>query len=112
MTPTGISAGASRVRAAVSAASRNMPPTSAEAGSRSRWSGPIIIRTACGITIPTKPIKPLTDTTAPESRAEVKNTVFLTLSTSTPKDRADSSPSVRMLRALVCMNRIRPPTKR
>src|SRR5690606_2840117 len=42
-------------RAAVSADTRNTAPSSALAGSSSRWSGPVISRTTCGATSPTKP---------------------------------------------------------
>ena len=57
-TPTGISDGAMTVRATVSARTRSMAPSKAEAGRRKRWSGPQIIRTRWGTIRPTKPIKP------------------------------------------------------
>lgn len=72
MMPTGTSDGTNNVRAAVSASIKNMPPTKADAGNNRRWSAPSTNRTAWGITIPMKPIIPLTDTTAPVNRAESK----------------------------------------
>src|SRR5699024_4154113 len=62
--PTGSSAGASAVRATMSARTRNAAPTSSDSGRSSRWPGPITSRTACGMTIPTNPMSPLTETTA------------------------------------------------
>src|SRR6266508_4934253 len=64
-TPTESSAGATTVRASVSAASRKAPPASRAAGTRSRLSGPSSIRSACGTMRPTKPMGPTKATAVP-----------------------------------------------
>src|SRR5262249_47783564 len=63
-TPTGISVGASSVRAAASAQTRKIAPPRNEAGISSRWSEPITRRRQWGTMRPTKPTTPLTDTAA------------------------------------------------
>ena len=65
MTPTGISAGAIKVRPTVSHRIRKLAPKNIEPGIKSRKSGPIIRRTICGTINPTNPIGPLIATTVP-----------------------------------------------
>ena len=72
--PMGISTGAMMVRHNRSATSNNKAPNKADAIKRFLCSGPISLRTICGITRPTKPITPLTLTQAPTPRAVNKIT--------------------------------------
>ena len=58
ITPTGISAGARSVLARMSDESRKIAPINAEAGKRTRWSGPTRRRVTWGMMSPTKPIVP------------------------------------------------------
>lgn len=60
--PTGISIGEIIVLAIVSANIINIAPSSADAGRRILWSGPINSLTIWGIIKPTNPMIPLTDT--------------------------------------------------
>ena len=96
MTPTGISAGETTVRATTSHASRKTPPAASEAGTSRRCSGPNASRHACGTIIPTKPIGPHCDTTAAVINETVKNSTVRTRPTFTPRAPEFSSPSVRM----------------
>lgn len=60
--PTGRTIGAIMLRASKSAANKNTPPNKAVAGIRNLSSLPIIRRTRCGTTSPTKAIIPKNDT--------------------------------------------------
>ena len=112
MMPTGSSDGETNVLANVSAIIKNAPPTNAAAGMSRRWSAPKIRRTACGTTIPMKPIMPLTETTAPVINADTRKMYFLVRSVSIPSDRADSSPNAMMFNTLTCLNSNVSPTTR
>src|SRR5439155_392042 len=93
ITPTESSAGATTLRASVSAASRNAPPASAAVGTRKRLSWPTSRRNTCGTISPTKPMGPVNATTVPVSSAAATNTRRLSRSASTPSWREASSPS-------------------
>src|SRR5690606_19233203 len=97
MTPTGSSAGAASVRAAVSATSRNAAPASSDAGSRKRWSLPQASRRACGMIRPMKPMTPHAATLAATSSEATKYATSLTRSTRTPRCSAVSSPTASRL---------------
>src|SRR6266850_2546497 len=92
ITPTESSAGATTLRASVSAASRKAPPASAEVGTRRRLSWPTTLRNTCGTISPTKPMGPVKATTVPVSSAAATNTRRLSRSASTPSWLAASSP--------------------
>src|SRR6266545_4675135 len=68
-TPTESSAGATTVRARVSAARRKAPPPRSAAGTSTRLSGPKSIRNTWGTMRPTKPMGPTNATTVPVSSA-------------------------------------------
>ena len=53
-----------RVRAKASVMTSKHPPARTDAGTRMRWSGPMMIRMMCGTTNPTNPITPEKDTAA------------------------------------------------
>ncbi len=89
--------GAITVRATVSAASTSTAPSSPEAGSTTRWSGPAIMRTQCGAMSPMKPITPVVAVTAPTAQAVTRMARRLTRSTSTPSSAACDSPSAMAL---------------
>src|SRR5215207_8311414 len=90
--PTGSSRGSNMVRAAVSAQIRKSAPASAESGSSDRWREPTSSRTACGRIRPTKPIEPLTATSAPVSRAVPVRSRARLRPTCTPRAAAAVSP--------------------
>ena len=98
--PTGISAGARSTRARRSASTRKIAPTSTEAGSSRRWSGPKRSRATWGTTRPMKPTSPLTDTAAAVNSEPTMSRASLRRSTSTPRWAACSSPSRKALRSL------------
>src|SRR5437660_11104021 len=110
MTPTDSSAGATALRASVSAASRNAPPASAAVGTRKRLSWPTRLRNTCGTISPTKPIGPVKATTVPVSNAAATNTRRLSRSASTPSWLAASSPRASRFssRALLRMSHTPP----
>ena len=83
-TPTGSSRGSKSVRARRSHSMRKIAPPNALAGSSRRWFGPVMRRTICGVTRPTKPIVPPTDTHTPMSADTAIITVSLTRRTFTP----------------------------
>ena len=89
-----------------------MAPARAEAGRRNRWSGPQIMRTRWGTTSPTKPISPLTETTAPVIKEAKTKAIFLTLSTSTPSSEAVSSPKATRFRSFAREKRTALPRRR
>src|SRR5438876_4005093 len=93
ITPTESSAGATTLRASVSAASRNAPPASAAVGTRKRLAWPTSRRNTSGTISPTKPMGPVNATTVPVSSAAATNTRRLSRSASTPSWREASSPS-------------------
>ena len=76
---------------------RKIAPPNALAGSSRRWFGPVMRRTMCGVTSPTKPIVPPTDTHTPMSADTAIITVSLTRRTFTPMCRALSSPTAKAL---------------
>src|SRR5215510_8492721 len=98
-TPTESSAGATTVRASVSAARRKTPPPSSAAGTSTRLSGPSSIRKAWGTMRPTKPIGPTKATTVPVKRAAPRKMRRLRPRASTPSSVAPSSPRARRFRA-------------
>src|SRR5499433_2201679 len=98
-TPTESSAGATTVRASVSAARRKAPPPSRAAGTSTRLSGPSSILNAWGTMRPTKPIGPTKATTVPVRRAAPKKMRRLSPRASTPSSVAPSSPRARRFRA-------------
>src|SRR5204863_334199 len=71
MTPTDSSAGATRLRASVSAASRNAPPARAAVGTRKRLSWPTRLRNTCGTISPTKPVGPVRAATIPADNPRI-----------------------------------------
>ena len=109
-TPMGSSMGLSSVRAARSASSRNTAPENIEAGSSFLWFGPATMRAMCGITRPTKPIVPPTDTHTPMSTETATRMTSLTRLTSTPTYRALSSPMAKALSSLAQRRMIPPHT--
>ena len=96
-TPTGISTGASSVRAPRSHATRNAAPNSAEAGSTMRWSTPTSSRTRCGTTMPMKPIGPASETAALVASDALKNASRCARTTSTPRVAAASGPEAQQV---------------
>ena len=82
--PIGISAGATIVRASVSAPTSSTAPNSIEAGSSSRCAGPITSRSRCGTTMPTKPTTPQTETATPVIADTSTIEIRFSRSTSTP----------------------------
>ena len=82
--PIGISAGATMVRASVSAPTSRMAPSRAEAGSSSRCAGPITSRSRCGTTMPTKPTTPQIETATPVIADTSTIEIRFSRSTSTP----------------------------
>src|SRR6185369_5144999 len=82
--PIGISAGATMVRASVSAPTSRMAPSRAEAGSSRRCAGPIISRNRCGTTMPRKPTTPQTETATPVIADTSTIEIRFSRSTSTP----------------------------
>ena len=93
--PIGISV-ARRFLDTLSTTSRNAAPSSIVAGTRYRWSLPTILRARCGITSPTQPIMPLTDTLDAVTSVEQSTTISRSRLGCTPMVRASSSPSVRI----------------
>src|SRR6185312_1230218 len=91
--PIGISAGATMVRASVSAPTISAAPNSIEAGSSSRCAGPIISRSRCGTTMPTKPTTPQTETATPVIADTSTIEIRFSRSTSTPLLNASASPN-------------------
>src|SRR5690625_2527669 len=83
--PIGSSAGTMMVRDTRSASMSSSAPSSALAGSSTRWFGPNQRRIRCGTTRPTKPIMPETATPAPTPRATRATMIHLTVSTGTPR---------------------------
>src|SRR6266704_427205 len=82
--PIGISAGATMVRASVSAPTSSTAPSKAEAGSNSRCAGPITSRSRCGTTMPTNPTTPQTETATPVMADTNTIEIRFNRSTSTP----------------------------
>ena len=69
--PTGSCCGARIVLASVSAIRTILPPKSADAGIRTRWSRAPSIRNICGVTRPTNPTEPpIVTATAVKMEAE------------------------------------------
>src|SRR4029453_19149037 len=97
--PTGSSRPPSTVRATVSHSTRKAAPPRAEAGRRSRWSGPTLSRSRCGMMRPTKPIRPETETAAPTMREVATSSSRRTASTGTPSCAAGASPRARRFSA-------------
>src|SRR5919201_1153117 len=97
--PTGGSAPRPRksTRASASARMRNAAPPSADAGSTTRWSGPVSRRTACGTIRPTKPTRPVKATAIPTAALAAKKANSRVRPTSTPSAAAPSSPSASRL---------------
>ena len=95
MTPTGISPS---VRATRSATIIRMAPPIAARGRTTRAFGPTSIRTRWGITRPTKPISPLTETAAAVISDARPSRIARSRRTSTPRCAAASSPSSSPLR--------------
>src|SRR5256886_674488 len=96
ITPTESSAGATTLRASVSAASRNAPPASAAVGTRKRLSWPTSPRNTCGTISPTKPMGPVNATTVPVSSAAATNTRRLSRSAFTPSSSSADRKSTRL----------------
>ena len=89
-----------------------MAPVSAEAGSSRRWSGPNTSRAACGTIRPTKPIGPVTETTAAVSREASRRPMPRAVSTDTPSERAASSPAESRFRSRPSVASARRPARR
>ncbi len=81
------------MRATTSASTRNAAPKSSASGSSVWWAAPNSSRTACGTTIPTNPISPLTLTTAAVPRVAVSTSTSRTRAGSTPRLAASTSPT-------------------
>ena len=81
--PTGIPA--RHQRATRSASTSSAAPSRTEAGSSSRWSGPIASRSRCGTTSPTKPIVPEMATAAEVARVASMVSRSFSRSTSMPR---------------------------
>src|SRR2546430_3849144 len=96
ITPTESSAGATTLRAILSAASRNAPPASAAVGTRKRLSWPTSPRNTCGTISPTKPMGPVNATTVPVSSAAATNTRRLSRSAFTPSSSSADRKSTRL----------------
>src|SRR5713101_2644870 len=110
MTPTESSAGATTLRASVSASSRKAPPPSTAAGITRRLSGPSNIRRTCGTISPTKPMGPTKATTAEVRSAAPAKTRRLSRSASTPSCWALSSPRASRLSGRACPTTSQRPT--
>eukprot|EP00828_Plagiopyla_frontata_P019492 TRINITY_DN2492_c0_g1_i1.p1 TRINITY_DN2492_c0_g1~~TRINITY_DN2492_c0_g1_i1.p1 ORF type:complete len:986 (-),score=367.62 TRINITY_DN2492_c0_g1_i1:246-3203(-) len=106
-TDTGRTCGARMSRATVSDTSRSRPPQKMEAGSRQRWSEPMMRRTMCGTTSPTKPMMPRNAMMKAVSMEESSMPTMRTRSTRTPRPRAVSSPASMALQfQLLAMKQI------
>ena len=102
MTPMGTSPGAITVRATRSATTRKAPPATSERGITARLEVPTRRRTVCGTMMPTKPMRPLTDTAAAVASEAATTTVIRMRSTGRPRLAASSSPTARTSRARRC----------
>ena len=76
MIPTGISVGASKVRANVSQIIKKLAPNNMDVGISILRSDPTKSRTICGTINPTKPIGPQVATTVPVISEAVMNPTF------------------------------------
>ena len=93
-TPTGNCAGATMIRAKVSAVTRNPAPKIALSGTSWRWSGPNLSLTACGIISPTKPTRPLKLTATAVMKAAVVKAIVFVFAVFIPMLLASSSPKL------------------
>ena len=91
-TPTCSTDGAMTTLPMTSAATSSRAPNAALAGIRYLLSGPMNMRTMCGATSPTKPMRPVKLTTTAEIRATSIMDTILNLPASTPMALAFSSP--------------------
>ena len=98
--PIGSSAGATRVRASVSASTSTAAPPRAEPASTLLWSGPATSRTRCGTTSPKKPMLPATATLAPTASVLSPMSWRLSRVTGSPRCVACSSPNDNRFRGL------------
>jgi len=90
--PSGVSTRAV-LRAAVSTISMKAAPSSIEAGSRRAKFGPISMRAICGIISPIQPMTPAIATMLAVISVAAAMTRPRSRPTSTPSERASSSPS-------------------
>ncbi len=90
--PVGSSAGASSVRAAMSAQTVDRAPTSIATGMRVPWRAKPMRRARCGATSPTKPIGPTTATEAPVRSATSPMASGSTCRSATPRPPEVSTP--------------------
>jgi len=96
-TPTCSMDGAMTTLPMTSAATSSRAPKAALAGIRYLLSGPMNMRTMCGATSPTKPMRPVKLTTTAEIRATRSIEIILSFPASTPMALALSSPVARRL---------------
>src|SRR4029434_5423898 len=99
------------VRERASARIKKVAPQRAEAGKTRRWSDPKSRGTIWGTANPTKPTRPDTETTDPTMREAAKKIRRRTFSTSTPKERALSSPKGIRFRAEASRQRMKKPVR-
>src|SRR5688500_4071163 len=93
MTPIGISAGATAVRARRSTRMRNEAPKRTESGNTWRYEVPASSLIAWGTMIPTNPIKPATDTAAAVASDAATTTTTRSRPTFRPRLSASRSPT-------------------
>src|SRR5919108_2067192 len=93
ITPIGISAGATAVRAPTSTRIRNEAPNRTDSGRTCRDEPPARRRTVWGTMIPTNPIRPATDTAAAVASDAATTTTSRSLATWRPRLSASSSPT-------------------
>src|SRR5439155_12347417 len=86
-----------------SATTRKAPPATSERGITARLEVPTRRRTVCGTMMPTKPMRPLTDTAAAVASEAATTTVIRMRSTGRPRLAASSSPTARTSRARRCI---------
>src|SRR5690554_1590971 len=89
----GISAGAIKVRAKISANTSKPPPNTTANGNTRLCEAPVNKRAKCGLTNPTKPIMPAAATVKATNSAVQNITCHCSFLTETPKACALSSPS-------------------